>query len=65
MQLSDEQLDDFTNRWEHAFNERISRDEARTRAAELLELFSLLARRPPDGPSEGEAGAASPESESN
>ena len=60
MQLSDEQLDDFANRWEHAFNERIGRDEARTRAAELLELFSLLTRQPPDRAVEGGEGTASP-----
>lgn len=43
MQISDDQIDEFMRSWEIAFNERLSRDDARTRAAELLELFSLLA----------------------
>ena len=48
MQIPDDQLDDFITTWEHAFNERLTRDDARAKATELLELFSLLARRPPE-----------------
>lgn len=46
MQISDDQIDDFIGSWEIAFNERLTRDDARTKSTELLELFSLLARRP-------------------
>lgn len=47
MQIPDDHVDEFIRSWEIAFNERLSRDDARTKAAELLELFSLLANRPP------------------
>jgi len=47
MQISDDQIDQFTRSWEVAFNERLSRDDAKAKAAELLELFSQLARRLP------------------
>ncbi len=48
MQISDDQIDEFMRSWEIAFNERLTRADARTKATELLELFSLLARKLPD-----------------
>ena len=45
MQISDDQIDEFVRSWEVAFNERLTREDARSKTAELLELFSLLARR--------------------
>lgn len=47
MQISDDQLAQFTGSWEVTFNERLSQDEAKAKAAELLDLFNQLARRPP------------------
>jgi len=55
MQISDDQIDEFMRSWEIAFDERLRREDARTKAAELLELFTLLANRPP-----GEGGPALP-----
>ena len=46
MQISDDRIDEFITTWESAFNERLTRDDAKTKAAELLELFTLLASRP-------------------
>lgn len=46
MQISDDQIDEFMRSWEIAFNERLGRDDARIKAAELLELFSMLKGRP-------------------
>lgn len=46
MQISDDQIDEFMRSWEIAFNERLTRDDARRKATELLELFGLLAQRP-------------------
>ena len=46
MQISDDQIDDFITTWENAFNEGLTRDVAKTKAAALLELFTLLANRP-------------------
>ena len=45
-QVPDDQIEEFMRSWEIAFNERLTRDDARTKATELLELFNLLARRP-------------------
>ncbi len=49
MQIPDDQIDDFITTWQTAFNERLTRDEARTKATELLELFQMLARHPAGG----------------
>lgn len=49
MQIPDADIDDFIIRWKNAFNEDLTRDQARIRAAELLELFRYLAKRPPEG----------------
>lgn len=46
MQIPDDQIDDFTRSWEIVFNERLTLDEARTKATELLGLFGLLAQSP-------------------
>jgi hypothetical protein len=47
MQISDNQIDEFARSWEIAFKERLARDDARTKAVELLELFSMLSTPPP------------------
>ncbi|MDP1630270.1 MAG: hypothetical protein Q8L66_02485 [Caulobacter sp.] len=47
MQIPDDQIDDFITTWQHAFNERLTRGEAQTKATELLELFDLLSQPPP------------------
>lgn len=46
MRISDDQIDEFITTWESAFNERLRRDDAKTKAAELLKLFSLLRNGP-------------------
>jgi hypothetical protein len=46
MQIPDHPLDDFITTWKSAFNERLTRDDARAKAAELLELFNLLSKPP-------------------
>jgi hypothetical protein len=49
MLIPDDHIDDFIKRWEHAFGETLSREEARTRAHQLVELFNEIGRRPPGG----------------
>jgi len=54
MRIPPDELDDFIATWEHAFDERLSREEAEIQANRLIELFSLIARplpstRPPSG----------------
>jgi len=46
MQIPDGHIDDFITRWKHAFNETLTREEARTRAHQLVELFKEIGRRP-------------------
>jgi len=56
MQISDDQIDEFMKSWEIAFNERLTREEARAKAAELSELFSRLSgQRPSGGPASSPA----------
>jgi hypothetical protein len=45
MKLTDEMLDDFLRSWKHAFNEEITREEARVRAMELMELYKTVSGR--------------------
>ena len=46
MRISDDQIDEFTRSWEVAFNERLTREDARAKTAELVELFTLLRNGP-------------------
>ena len=47
MEIPDASLDEFIDLWEQVYGERPDRDWARRRAVELLELFSIIGRRPP------------------
>ena len=49
MKITREEIDDFIRVWEHAFNERLSREEAEIQANRLLEFFSVILR-PLPGP---------------
>lgn len=42
MTIRDDRLDQFVQLWERAFGERISRDDARTRAHQLVELYRAI-----------------------
>jgi len=46
MIIPDDRIDDFIKRWENAFGETLSRDEARTRAMQLIELYKAIGRGP-------------------
>ena len=43
MTLRDDRLDEFVELWERAFGEHISRDDAQTRAHQLVELYRAIA----------------------
>jgi hypothetical protein len=43
MQIPNDRIDQFIDLWERAFGERISRDEARARAHQLVELYRSIA----------------------
>jgi hypothetical protein len=45
MQLTEEDVREFQELWQVEFGETITADQARQRAFELLELYTLLARR--------------------
>ena len=47
MLIPDEHIDDFIKRWEIAFGERLSREDARAKAIELIEFYKLIGRRRP------------------
>lgn len=50
MRVSDERIEDFLARWQSAFEETLSREEAHTIATQLLELGRRLRRPlPPEG----------------
>lgn len=49
MELSEEATREFANIWREEFKEAIAPEEARHHAAQLLELYALLARFPADG----------------
>ena len=44
MQLTDEDIREFTTLWEQEFHERLSPGEARHAATALLELYDLIAQ---------------------
>jgi hypothetical protein len=50
MLIPDEHIDDFIKRWEIAFGERLSREDARAKAIELIEFYKLIGRRKPNDP---------------
>jgi len=58
MIIPDERIDDFIKRWENAFGETLSREEARARAMQLVEFYRMIGRHPP-----GDGHAASPTAE--
>jgi hypothetical protein len=43
MQVPNHRIDEFIDLWERAFGERITRDQARARAHQLLELYRAIA----------------------
>jgi hypothetical protein len=43
MSIPDDRIDEFIELWERAFGERISRDDARKRAHQLVELYRAIA----------------------
>jgi len=43
MRVPDDRIDEFITLWERAFGERIKRDQARTKARQLLELYRAMA----------------------
>lgn len=47
MIIPDEHIDDFIKRWEIAFGERLSREDARAKAVELIEFYKLIGRQKP------------------
>lgn len=47
MQLTKEDVSEFATVWRKEFNEALSDGEARHKASQLMELYSLLARVPP------------------
>ena len=48
MKISDADLDDFIQTWQSAFDERLTRDQARRELTKLFELFRILARPLPN-----------------
>lgn len=46
MQLGDDEIEEFRDLWRQEFGESITPEAARHRAAQLLELYSLLAQAP-------------------
>ena len=43
MQVPNDRIDEFIDLWERAFGERITRDAARARAHQLVELYRAIA----------------------
>ena len=67
MQVPIDRIDEFITLWERAFGERITRDQARTKAHQLLELYRAMAedltRQPPEippPPTAADRGSANP-----
>ena len=52
MQVPNERIEEFIDLWERAFGERITQDQARTRAHQLVELHRVIRRELPPGNSE-------------
>lgn len=47
MQLTEEDVLEFSKLWEKEFHEQLSPDQARQHATLLLELYATIARTPP------------------
>ena len=47
MHIPDDRIDDFIKRWSYAFNETLTREEARARSYELIELYKVIGSCPP------------------
>ncbi len=45
MAIPDERIDDLIARWERAFGEHLTREDARAAAARILHLYRRLLRR--------------------
>ena len=45
MIIPDDRIDEFIKRWENAFGETLTREEARVRASQLIELYKTIGRR--------------------
>jgi hypothetical protein len=50
MDLTEDDIQEFTCLWQEEFGEAITRDAARHHASQLLELFLLLAEHSPSSP---------------
>jgi hypothetical protein len=44
MELDEKEIDEFRILWKRTFNEVLSKNEARTRAQRLIEVYTRLAR---------------------
>jgi hypothetical protein len=42
MHNDDEQMDDFSARWEHAFGEKLTKGEARIKAGRIMGLYRSM-----------------------
>lgn len=51
MIIPDDSLDDFIDRYERAYGERLSREEARPIATRVLDVYRLITQPLPGGPS--------------
>ncbi|HEX8300270.1 hypothetical protein [Sphingomonas sp.] len=49
MILPDDRLDDFIDRYERVYGERLSREEASPIATRVLDVYRLVTRPLPDG----------------
>ena len=50
MLIPDDRIDDFIKCWKNAFGEALTREEARAKSYELMELYKVIGRRrPSDG----------------
>jgi hypothetical protein len=47
MLIPDDRIDDFIKRWKNAFDETLTREEARERAVQLVELYREIGRCAP------------------
>lgn len=53
MGITNERLDEFIDRWERTFSERLSREDARSIAARLVNFYRLISRPVPAAASLG------------
>lgn len=48
MQLDEKHIADFRSAWKEEFGEELSEGDARIRLQQLVELFLLILKKPPD-----------------